>query len=80
MIFELNDIVRKKGGYYMGSNAKIVGREKPCTEESETYLVEILPTRGIYYVTYGIWVDVRKKYLESLHMKKEVFNEQKSEI
>lgn len=63
MIFELNDIVRIKGGLYRGSNARIVGRPNPCTEESE-YLVEILPTKGIYYTNYGVWVEVRAKHME----------------
>ena len=65
MIFELNDIVRIKGGNYYGSNARVIGRPNPCTEESE-YLVEILPTKGVYYTNYGVWVEVRTKHMELL--------------
>ena len=67
MIFELNDIVRIKGGNYCGSNARVIGRQNPCTEESEMYLVEIVPTKGVYnYTSYGVWVEVRTKHMELL--------------
>ena len=63
MIFNFDDIVRINGGQYKGSTARIVGRQDPCTEESDKYMVEIVKGAN-YYATIGVWVEVYKKHME----------------
>lgn len=71
MIFNFDDLVRIKGGYYRGSIAKVVGRADPCTEETEKYLVEILKGASRYDANMGIWVEVSTKSIEFLDGKRE---------